>query len=104
MFSDDPKLCFPVFSYYAVVRMDPEAMLRTVKLDDEQALDEVRRMPEPKKYLVYLKYVSNRLSIQLEIYPISVYAQDEWMTSGARGAYHQNASQSPQGIPLSRPL
>ena len=33
-------------------------MLRAANLDDEQALDEVRRMGLCKKYLVYLKDVS----------------------------------------------
>ena len=54
----NPKCCVPCLGYYAVVRMDPEVMLRAANLDDEQALDEVRRMGLCKKYLVYLKDVS----------------------------------------------
>ena len=64
----NPKCCLPTESYYAGVRMDLEAMVRAVNLDDRQALDEVRRM-EPKKYLVYLAMVSVQSTV---CYPLCV--------------------------------
>ena len=73
----NPKCCLPTEGYYAVVRMDPETMLRAVNLDDQRALDEVRRM-EPKKYLVYLAMVSIQ---SIVCYPLCVPAYaagDQW--------------------------
>ena len=46
----------PLPHHYAVIRMDPEAMLRDLGLDDPVTLDEVRKIPV-KKYLVYLNWV-----------------------------------------------
>ena len=43
--------------FYAVIQMDPKAMIRDWKLDDEQALKEVEEM-RPQKYLIYLDTVS----------------------------------------------
>ncbi|RDX48720.1 hypothetical protein OH76DRAFT_1310311, partial [Lentinus brumalis] len=40
---------------YAVLRMDPEAMVKDLGLDDAATLDEVRQM-SAKKYLVYLDW------------------------------------------------
>ncbi|RDX48700.1 hypothetical protein OH76DRAFT_650215 [Lentinus brumalis] len=45
----------PMPGHYAVVRMDPEAMLKDLGLDDAATLDEVRQM-SVKKYLVYLDW------------------------------------------------
>ena len=63
----NPKCCLPTEGYYAGVRMDLEAMVRAVNLDDRQALDEVRRM-EPKKYLVYLAVVSIQSMVRYPLY------------------------------------
>ena len=50
------KTIGPSPRYYAVIQMDPEAMIRDLHLDDEQALKEVQEM-QPQKYLIYLAQV-----------------------------------------------
>ena len=64
------KLMAPSPRYYAVIRMDPVAMVQGLELDDPQMLEEARKM-EPKKYLVYLDRVScpSRLP-QLSLHPL----------------------------------
>ena len=51
------QLIFPSGLAYAVVRMDPVAMVKDLGLDDAETLNAVGAMT-PKKYLVYLEYVS----------------------------------------------
>ena len=51
------QLIFPSGLAYAVVRMDPVAMVKDLGLDDAETLNAVEAMT-PKKYLVYLEYVS----------------------------------------------
>ncbi|KAI0697389.1 hypothetical protein C8T65DRAFT_743184 [Cerioporus squamosus] len=45
----------PLPGHYAVIRMDPETMLKDLGLDDAATLNEVRQM-SVKKYLVYLNW------------------------------------------------
>ena len=42
--------------HYAVIRMDPVAMITSLGIDDPATLAEARSM-NPKKYLVYLFWV-----------------------------------------------
>ena len=41
---------------YAIIRMDPEAMIKDLGLDDPETLSEVEKM-NPQKYLVYVEWV-----------------------------------------------
>ncbi|RPD57867.1 hypothetical protein L226DRAFT_472486, partial [Lentinus tigrinus ALCF2SS1-7] len=45
----------PQPGYYAVIRIDPEAMVTDLGLDDPETIQESRNMPR-KKYLVYLEW------------------------------------------------
>ena len=51
------KRIAPSPKVYAVIRIDPETMVRDLGLDDEETLAEVKEM-SPKKYLVYVEWVS----------------------------------------------
>ena len=51
------KRIAPSPKVYAVIRIDPETMVRDLGLDDEETLAEVKEM-NPKKYLVYVEWVS----------------------------------------------
>ena len=51
------QLIFPSGLAYAVVRMDPLTMVKDLGLDDAETLNAVGAMT-PKRYLVYLEYVS----------------------------------------------
>ena len=53
---ESSPLPFPIPSNFAVVRMDPVAMVRRLKLD-QLAIAEAEAM-RPQKYLVYLTIVS----------------------------------------------
>ncbi len=52
---DHPLIPLP--SHYAVIRIDPEAMVKDLALEDAETLHEVRSMSR-KKYLVFLQWVS----------------------------------------------
>ncbi len=51
------QLPFPSGMSYAFIKMDPLAMVRNLGLDDGETLAAVAEM-KPKKYLIYLEYVS----------------------------------------------
>ncbi|RDX48702.1 hypothetical protein OH76DRAFT_1352070, partial [Lentinus brumalis] len=50
---DHPLIPLP--SHYAVIRIDPEAMVKDLALEDAETLHEVRSMSR-KKYLVFLQW------------------------------------------------
>ncbi|RPD57886.1 hypothetical protein L226DRAFT_563584 [Lentinus tigrinus ALCF2SS1-7] len=50
-----PRPLIPQPGYYAVIRIDPEAMVADLGLDDPETIQESRDMPR-KKYLVYLEW------------------------------------------------
>ncbi|RPD57871.1 hypothetical protein L227DRAFT_551348, partial [Lentinus tigrinus ALCF2SS1-6] len=50
------RLILPAPSHYAVIRTDPEAMVRDLGFDDPATLKEAQGMLR-KKYLVYLEWV-----------------------------------------------
>ncbi len=50
------RLLIPQPSHYAVIRLDPEAMVEDLGLQDTKTLLEVRNMSR-KKYLVFLEWV-----------------------------------------------
>ena len=54
---------------YAFIKMDPLAMVGNLGLDDSKTLAAVAKM-KPKKYLIYLEYVS--LSRRLLIFSLNI--------------------------------
>ncbi len=66
----------PLPFHYAVLRMDPEAMVKDLGLDDAATLDEVRQM-SVKKYLVYLDWVRSRRPTLIVITDVTLTQPDE---------------------------
>ncbi len=69
--------------HYAVLRMDPEAMLKDLGLDDAATIEEVRQM-SVKKYLVYLDWVCFRHSMFISVAEVTITQPEELPIGGMR--------------------
>ena len=76
----------PLPFVYAVIRIDPDTMVKDLGLDDLETLNDVRKI-DPKKYLVYVEWVryhSLTLSLRLFLsYFIALYIGREALCFGS---------------------